>query len=316
MSREQYIIDRNLRFRRSTRTVWNVLKSVLRYTISTVSLAVFYYIVFALVVSTDSERRLIRENRLYERIYADMLERERLLSDVIAGLEVKDDQIYEEIFHATAPKMDALLSENYLVVADTVVDSDMVEYAYGKVVSTEERAARVEDNFRKALTLIASGDRALPPMSLPLASVSFAQVGASVGQKVNPFYKVETAHTGVDLIAPQGDPVLAVADGTVTDVVISRKGPGNVVEITHPGGYVSRYAHLADITVSKGQKVKRGKSIAAVGISGNSFAPHLHFELLKDGQYLDPVACFFADVTPDEYAGMELMASRTGQSLD
>jgi murein DD-endopeptidase MepM/ murein hydrolase activator NlpD len=316
MSREQYIIDRNLRFRRSTRTVWNVVKSILKYTVATVSLAVFYYIVFALVVNTDSERRLIRENRLYERSYRDMLERERLLSDVIAGLEAKDDQIYEEIFHARAPQMDALLSEDYLAAADTVPDFEMVEYAYGKVVSAERRASRVEDNFRKALGLVASGDRSLPPMSLPLRSVSFAQVGASVGQKVNPFYKVETAHNGVDLIAPQGDPVLAVADGTVTDVVTSRKGLGNVVEITHPGGYVTRYAHLADITVSRGQRVQRGRKIASVGISGNTFAPHLHFELLKGGEYLDPVYCFFAGVTPDEYAGMELMASRTGQSLD
>lgn len=316
MSREQYIIDRNLRFRRSTRTVWNVVKSVLKYTVATVSLAVFYYIVFALVVNTDSERRLIRENRLYERSYRDMLERERLLSDVIAGLEVKDDQIYEEIFHARAPRMDALLSEDYLAAADTVPDYQMVEYAYGKVVSAERRAARVEDNFRKALGLVASGDRALPPMSLPLRTVSFAQVGASVGQKVNPFYKVETAHNGVDLIAPQGDPVLAVADGTVTDVITSRKGLGNVVEITHPGGYVTRYAHLADIAVSRGQRVQRGRRIASVGISGNTFAPHLHFELLKGGEYIDPVYCFFAGVTPDEYAGMELMASRTGQSLD
>ena len=316
MSREQYIIDRNLRFRRSTRTVWNVVKSILKYTVATVSLAVFYYIVFALVVNTDSERRLIRENRLYERSYRDMLERERLLSDVIAGLEAKDDQIYDEIFHARAPQMDALLSEDYLAAADTVPDFEMVEYAYGKVVSAERRASRVEDNFRKALGLVASGDRSLPPMSLPLRSVSFAQVGASVGQKVNPFYKVETAHNGVDLIAPQGDPVLAVADGTVTDVVTSRKGLGNVVEITHPGGYVTRYAHLADITVSRGQRVQRGRKIASVGISGNTFAPHLHFELLKGGEYLDPVYCFFAGVTPDEYAGMELMASRTGQSLD
>jgi murein DD-endopeptidase MepM/ murein hydrolase activator NlpD len=316
MSREQYIIDRNLRFRRSTRTVWNVVKSTLKYVIATVSLAVFYYIVFALVVNTDSERKLIRENRLYERTYQDMLERERLLSDVIAGLEAKDDQIYEEIFHARAPQMGALLSQDYLAAADTVPDYEMVEYAYGKIAAAEKRSAKIEDNFRKVLALIASEDRILPPMSLPLGSVSFAQVGASVGQKVNPFYKVETAHNGVDLIAPQGDPVLAVADGTVTDIINERKGLGNVVEITHPGGYVTRYAHLADIKVSRGQRVQRGRRIASVGISGNSFAPHLHFELLKDGEYLDPVDGFFADVTPEEYAEMKLMASRTGQSLD
>ena len=316
MSREQYIIDMNLRFRRSTRTVWNVVKTVLKYAVTTVSLAVFYYIVFSLVVNTDSERKLIRENRLYERTYQDMLAREKLLSDVIAGLEAKDDQIYDEIFHADAPRMDALLSEDYLAAADTVPDHEMVEYAYGKVMDAELKAARIEANFRKVLGLVSDPEKVLPPMSLPLASVSFAQVGASTGQRMNPFYKVETAHNGVDLIAPQGDPVLAVADGTVTDVIASRKGLGNVVEITHSGGYVTRYAHLADIKVSRGQKVQRGRRIASVGISGNSFAPHLHFELLRDGEYFDPVDCFLAGVTPDGYAEMKLMASRTGQSLD
>lgn len=315
MSREQYEIDRNLRFRRSTRTIWNVVKSVVKYAVATVSLAVVYYIAFALVFNTDAERRLIRENRLYERTYRDMLERERLLSDVIAGLELKDNQIYEDIFHAEAPKLESLLEDDYLSAVDSIPDSEMVRYVEGKVGKVSAGADRVEMNFRRMLAAAARGG-ALPPVSLPLDTMSFAQVGASTGQKVNPFYKVETAHNGLDLIAPQGDPVLAVADGTVTAVETSRKGQGNVVEITHEGGYVTRYAHLSDIKVSRGQRVQRGRRIASVGISGNSFAPHLHFELLKDGVYLDPSAFLFAGVSPEGYMGMRLMASRTGQSLD
>lgn len=315
MSREQYEIDRNLRFRRSTRTIWNVVKSVVKYAVATVSLAIVYYIAFALVFNTDAERRLIRENRLYERTYRDMLERERLLSDVIAGLELKDNQIYEDIFHAEAPKLESLLEDDYLSAVDSIPDSEMVRYVEGKVGKVSAGADRVEMNFRRMFAAAARGG-ALPPVSLPLDTMSFAQVGASTGQKVNPFYKVETAHNGLDLIAPQGDPVLAVADGTVTAVETSRKGQGNVVEITHEGGYVTRYAHLSDIKVSRGQRVQRGRRIASVGISGNSFAPHLHFELLKDGEYLDPSAFLFAGVSPEGYMGMRLMASRTGQSLD
>lgn len=315
MSREQYIIDRNLRFRRSTRTIWNVVKSIVKYAVATVSLAVVYYIIFALVVNTDSERGLKRENRLYEKTYDAMLERERLLADAIDGLELKDNQIYEEIFHAEAPRIESLLSDDYLAAVDSIPDSQMVAYVEAKIDESGARAARVEAAFRRILSAADTG-AVLPPMSLPLDTLSFAQVGASVGQKVNPFYKVETAHVGLDLIAPQGDPVLAVADGTVTDVVTSRNGKGNLVEITHAGGYVTRYAHLADIKVSRGQRVKRGKRIASVGISGNSFAPHLHFEMLKDGEMLDPVAYLFSGVSPDRYAVMQLMAARTGQSLD
>ena len=137
-----------------------------------------------------------------------------------------------------------------------------------------------------------------------------------MGERVNPFYKVKIAHNGLDLIAPDGTPVHAAADGVVKDVVKSRKGLGNVVTIDHGHGYVTRYAHLADIEVRKGRKVRRGARIGYVGISGNSFAPHLHYEVLKDTLTLDPVHHFFAGVSPDEYVNMLIMSASTGQSMD
>lgn len=316
MSKEHLEIDRDLRIAKSTRTVWHVVRSCVKYAVATVSLAVFYYIVFALVLSTDSEKKLIRENKLYERTYADMLEREQLLSDAIDGLLLKDNQIYGEIFHVDAPEMDPILSDDYLSAADTIPDKKMVEYAEERIADATEAAAKVEANFMRILSMCASDGTAIPPMSLPLKSVTYAQVGASTGSKVNPFYKVATSHAGLDLIATQGEPVQAAADGTVTDVSRSHKGQGNVVEITHAGGYVTRYAHLGDVFVSKGQKVSRGRKIATVGLSGNSFAPHLHYEILKDSLRLDPVDYFFASVSPDEYANFKYMASRTEQSLD
>jgi murein DD-endopeptidase MepM/ murein hydrolase activator NlpD len=123
-------------------------------------------------------------------------------------------------------------------------------------------------------------------------------------------------HGGLDLIASDGEPVYAAADGVVKSVVKSRKGLGNVVEIEHGGGYVTRYAHLADIEVSKGRKVRRGTRVGYVGMSGNSFAPHLHYEVVRDTVVLDPIHNFFASVTPDEYVNMLIMSASTGQSMD
>ena len=137
-----------------------------------------------------------------------------------------------------------------------------------------------------------------------------------MGQKLNPLYKVMSQHNGVDLIVGQGTPVLAAGDGVVTDVSKSGKGLGNVVEITHDGGYVTRYAHLQDIVVRKGERVKTGKKIACVGISGNSFAPHLHYEIYRDGELMDPVNFFFASFTPEEYTKAAYMSATTGQSMD
>ena len=99
-------------------------------------------------------------------------------------------------------------------------------------------------------------------------------------------------------------------------MVRSRKGLGNVVEIDHGNGYFTRYAHLADVQVSKGRRLKRGDRIGYVGVSGNSFAPHLHYEVLRDTVVLDPVNHFFASVTPEDYLNMLVMSVSTGQSMD
>ena len=156
----------------------------------------------------------------------------------------------------------------------------------------------------------------MPPMTNPLKNYSFAQTGASVGDKINPFYKVSIRHNGLDMIAPSGEPVYASADGVVRNVIRSRKGLGNVVEIDHGNGYVTRYAHLADVEVRKGRKVKRGNRIGYVGVSGNSFAPHLHYEVVRDTLILDPVNHLFASVTPEEYMNILVMSVSTGQSMD
>ena len=87
-------------------------------------------------------------------------------------------------------------------------------------------------------------------------------------------------------------------------------------EIVHEGGYVSVYAHLESASVRRGQKVKAGQQIGTVGMSGNSFAPHLHYELRLDGKTLDPINYFFGSVTPSEYANMLYMSSNTQQSMD
>ena len=91
-------------------------------------------------------------------------------------------------------------------------------------------------------------------MTAPLQSFSYAKTGASVGEKINPFYKVSVFHGGLDLISQQGEPVLAVADGTVKDVEHSSKGLGKVVTISHGDGYTTRYAHLENTVSAKARK--------------------------------------------------------------
>lgn len=312
----QYIFDKDFKFRKQRTSVWAVLRKILMFFVVTVSLAILYYILFALIFSTDTEKRLRDENRMYAREYPELEKKERLLSDVVDGLRLRDNSIYEEIFHTSAPNMDMVSSLDFLMGLDSIPDTDIVIYVKDKLDGLDKGVNLVEENFRRIFAAIKDSAFVMPPMNNPLEGFSFAQTGASVGDKINPFYKVKMRHNGLDLIAPAGEPVYAAADAVVADVVKSRKGLGNVIVLDHGNGYKTRYAHLADMEVRKGMKVKKGKRLGYVGVSGNSFAPHLHYEVLRDTLVMDPVNHFFASVSPDEFVNMLIMSASTGQSMD
>ena len=312
----QYIFDKDFKFRKQRTSVWAVLRKILMFFVVTISLAILYYILFALIFSTDTEKRLRDENRMYAREYPELEKKERLLSDVVDGLRLRDNGIYEEIFHTSAPNMDMVSSLDFLMGLDSIPDTDIVIYVKDKLDGLDKGVNLVEENFRRIFAAIKDSAFVMPPMNNPLEGFSFAQTGASVGDKINPFYKVKMRHNGLDLIAPAGEPVYAAADAVVADVVKSRKGLGNVIVLDHGNGYKTRYAHLADMEVRKGMKVKKGKRLGYVGVSGNSFAPHLHYEVLRDTLVMDPVNHFFASVSPDEFVNMLIMSASTGQSMD
>lgn len=280
------------------------------------ALAVLYFVLFTLLVDTDFQKRIARENDFYEQLYPRMEYRQKLISDVILSLQQKDNDTYRNIFGADAPEMDPEQNLGMFTSSDTIPDSGYLRYTSRKSDALLKKAGAIESNFKEILRVCSFGPDSLPPLSLPLENVSYTQIGASVGTRVNPFYKVGVWHGGLDIIASQGEPVLSSGDGVVSAVTLSKKGLGNVVEITHPAGYVTRYCHLADVAVKRGQKVLRAQTIGTVGISGTLFAPHLHYEVLFRGKQCDPVNFFFASVDPDEYTNMVFMSGSTALSLD
>ena len=314
---KNYEFDKsNFSFKKVHRSFLNLLKNVVNVVLISACVALVTYFILSTFIRTDTEKRLARENNMYEKVYEQMQEREQLIGDAVSALQYKDNQIYREIFSADAPGMDPVNTIGFLASSDSIPNRDIVQYSKDKSDALMESAAHIESLLSSIQDRCMEDASTLPPLSSPLKEMSYAQVAASVGEKVNPFYKVPIEHNGLDIIAVQGEPVYATASGYVSDVINSRKGQGNVVEITHPGGYKTRYAHLADIQVRKGVQVRKGAYVGYVGISGNSFAPHLHYEIIKDGEYLDPVNFLFASVTPDEYLNMMYMSVNTGQSMD
>jgi murein DD-endopeptidase MepM/ murein hydrolase activator NlpD len=117
--------------------------------------------------------------------------------------------------------------------------------------------------------------------------VSGGHLGSAFGWRIDPFTGRSALHTGLDFQADTGAPILAAAGGVV---VAQEPHPayGNMVEVDHGNGLVTRYAHASRVVVRKGDLVKRGQKIAEVGSSGRSTGPHLHFEVMVDGIQQDP----------------------------
>ena len=114
-------------------------------------------------------------------------------------------------------------------------------------------------------------------------------ISSYFGERMDPFNGEEAFHKGLDFASDAGTDVLAVGQGVVTWAG-PREGYGVLVEVNHGNGYTTRYAHNSHVMVAAGDTVQRGQAIAVVGSTGRSTGPHVHFEVLKDGRQINPMA--------------------------
>ena len=119
--------------------------------------------------------------------------------------------------------------------------------------------------------------------------VTWGWMSSPYGKRVDPLTGGSAWHAGVDFAGKEGSDVIAVASGVVT-FAGERSGYGKIVEISHAGGYVTRYAHHRDLVVKTGDIVKKGDVVGKMGSSGRATGPHVHFEVLKNGRAVDPAS--------------------------
>ncbi|HLU94497.1 MAG TPA: M23 family metallopeptidase [Membranihabitans sp.] len=136
------------------------------------------------------------------------------------------------------------------------------------------------------------------------------------GMRIHPIHKIPKFHKGIDFTAPQGTKIQATGDGVVEQVENKSTGYGLNISINHGYGYVTRYAHLNEIMVKEGQKVKKGEVIGLIGDTGTSTAPHLHYEVHFNGKAVNPIQYVMDGLTPAEYSQLVQKASESNKSLD
>ncbi|TPN86749.1 M23 family metallopeptidase [Aquimarina algicola] len=154
------------------------------------------------------------------------------------------------------------------------------------------------------------------PAIQPIQNSDLRRMASGYGWRTDPFTKARKFHYGMDFSAATGTPVYASGNGVVTRADANSSGYGNHVRIDHGFNYVSLYAHLSRYNVTKGQKVKRGDIIGFVGSTGRSVAPHLHYEIFKDGERINPRNFYYGSLTSEEFNEMLKASNLINETLD
>jgi len=150
------------------------------------------------------------------------------------------------------------------------------------------------------------------PLIMPVA----ADIISGYGNRQQPIHKTDKMHYGIDIKADMGTKVLATGDGVVVETGTKANGMGLFVTIRHNNEYTTKYAHLSKANVNVGQWVKRGEVIGLSGSSGLSKGPHLHYEIWKKGEPVDPINYFVIDVKPEVFVKLLEQAKQFNESMD
>lgn len=196
-------------------------------------------------------------------------------------------------------------------------ESELVKNVTGRLDCLDQMIVMQIKSYDKLQQLIMSSQDRIDhiPAIQPVAENKLRAMASGYGYRTDPIYGTQKLHEGMDFSAPIGTEVYATGNGIV--VKADWDGSyGNLITIDHGYNYTTRYAHLSEILVKNGQRVKRGDLIGRIGNTGKSTGPHLHYEVRLNGAPQNPVNYYFLDLTPEQYEAMIHQAENAGHVMD
>jgi murein DD-endopeptidase MepM/ murein hydrolase activator NlpD len=169
---------------------------------------------------------------------------------------------------------------------EQVIPGSPGQLSLGDLQGMKQKTEDMQKNFETLVKVFETQTSLLA--STPSIRPTNGWPSSGVGWRLDPFTGKQTFHSGLDIAAAYGNPVVAPADGYVIQITKDNYY-GNSIQINHGGGITTLYGHLSMIEVKPGQKVKRGEEIGKVGNTGRSLGAHLHYEIRDNGKIVDPV---------------------------
>lgn len=298
---------------------------ILAYFSSSLALALFIVVIILNAYDTPKSKALKRENQRLLTQYELMDKDLSKIESVLDELQQRDDNIYRVIFESepipSSVRKAGFGGTNKYSHLESLDNSELIIETSRKLDKISKEAYIQSKSYDDVLNMALNKEKMLAafPAVMPIANKNLKRTASGWGYRTHPIYKVRKMHWGMDFTAPVGTPVYATGDGKITELTgskRSRTGLGLNIKIDHGYGYETVYGHLNAFNVKRGNKVKRGDIIAFVGNTGGSTAPHLHYEVHKNGKKVNPVYYYYKDLTPQEYDKMIAISTNIGQSLD
>lgn len=288
----------------------------------TLTAGVLLFVYFTDFFDSPKEKQLKREISQLKLEYEMLNDKLGDFEKIIGGLQERDDNIYRVIFEAepipVSVREAGYGGSNKYKALEFYQNSDLM-------ISTARRLDKMSkqlyiqsksyDEINKMIKSKADMLASIPAIQ-PIANKDLQRIASGFGYRIHPIYKTTRMHTGMDFTAPVGTDIYCTGDGIVIEADNNMHGYGRNVVVDHGFGFKTIYAHMTKFNVRKGQKVKRGDVLGTVGSSGLSTAPHLHYEVVRNGTKVDPLNYFYNDLTPEEYQKVIELSTQHNQSFD
>ncbi|MFN8289188.1 MAG: M23 family metallopeptidase [Chitinophagaceae bacterium] len=273
-------------------------------------------------IGSPKEKILQQQNRALRDNYRDLEDTLASIERVMRELEKRDNDVYRAIFEANpipdSARAKELEEKQEIAKVEKLKDHQLVASITATINNIRSRMSSQRKSYDEVEGLVKNKEQLLAhtPAIQPVSNKDLNRIASGFGYRIDPVYKTTKFHAGLDFSAPQGTPIYATADGTVTTAGSTGNGYGNHVVINHGYGYETLYGHMVRVKSRAGQQVKRGEVIGWVGSTGKSTGPHCHYEVHKNGEKIDPIYFFYNDLSPEQYDLILKKAAASNQSFD
>jgi murein DD-endopeptidase MepM/ murein hydrolase activator NlpD len=325
MSKVKYYYDsENLAYKRIRTKKRKKFAYVVLFLLSS---ALFGFLIFLLLINTSyfetpKDKIQAREIEALALNYRVLNKKIDLMNEVLEAIENRDNNIYRIYFNATPiseeERKAGFGGVNRYKDLQGYNNSELLENTTKRVDILTKELVIQSKSLDEIVALAKKKEKLLAaiPAIQPVKNEDLKHMASGYGYRSDPFTKIRKFHYGMDFTARTGTPIYATGDGVVYKADASLSGYGNHIEINHGYGYKTLYAHLSKYKCRPGQRVKRGDIIGYVGSTGRSQAPHLHYEVLKNGERVNPLNFYYGSISAKEYIEISKLANQENQSLD